>query len=56
LYELTKEEHDPEEDIIKAINNTDGTIEYELRYYNGGAGFSECLDAALDKLTSKTNG
>ena len=50
LYSLTKEYVEYDEDIIRAKRNDDGTIEYELKYYNGGAGFAECMDEALDKL------
>ena len=34
----------------KSYTKKDGTIEYELRYYNGGAGFGECMEEAFDKL------
>ena len=50
LYSITKTDHDLEEEIIKAEPKEDGTIEYELRYYNGGAGFEECMEEAFDKL------
>ena len=50
LYSITKSAHDLEEEIIKAEPREDGTIEYELRYYNGGAGFEECMEEAFDKL------
>ena len=52
LYKLTKESYEYDDDIIRASNNVDGTIEYELKYYNGGAGFGECMDEALDKLNA----
>jgi hypothetical protein len=50
LYKITQEWHDLDEDIIKADLMDDGTIIYELRYYNGGAGFDECMEMAFDKL------
>jgi len=50
LYKLDNNEYEPDEDIIKANQKEDGTIEYELRYYNGGAGFDECIEEAFDKL------
>ena len=50
IYKITKEHHDLDEDIIKADLMDDGTIVYELRYYNGGAGFQECMEEAFDKL------
>ena len=50
LYSITYESHDLEEEIIKAEIQPDGSIDFELRYYNGGAGFSECLQEAFNKL------
>lgn len=50
LYEITKTIVDEEDDIIRAQRNEDGDIEYELRYYNGGAGFEECLEEAIDNM------
>lgn len=52
LYKiLSKTEHDLYEEIIKVETTNDPwVLEYELRYYNGGAGFTECLEEALDKL------
>lgn len=38
------------EDIIEAKRISYGVIEYELKYYNGGAGFSECMEEALNNL------
>ena len=53
LYQLDNTKHEPDEEIIRAHKNKDGVIEYELRYYNGGAGFEECLEKAFDKLQQK---
>ena len=50
LYKLESKEIDPYEDIIRAEIKDETTIEYELKFYNGGAGFSECLEEAFDKL------
>ena len=55
LYKITKSEHDLEEEIIRADYNQDGNINYELKYYNGGAGFNECLEEAFDKLVRQEN-
>lgn len=35
---------------IEALKEGNGTIEYEVRFYNGGVGFSECLEEAFDKI------
>jgi hypothetical protein len=50
LFKITKETHEPDEEIINAKKIAKDTFEYELRYYNGGAGFSECLEEALNKV------
>ena len=50
LYSITKTDHDLEEEIIKAEPRADGRINYELKYYNGGAGFEECMEVAFDML------
>ena len=50
LFKISREELDPYEDIIRAKEIDKDVYEYELRYYNGGAGFEECLEEALDKI------
>ena len=53
LYKIEHTERDNDEEIIKAIEKEDNTIEYELKYYNGAAGFSECLEQAFDEMIYK---
>ena len=55
LYEITVEGVDADDDIIRANFNQDGTIDYELRFYNGGTGFEECLEEAFDNLDFSEN-
>ena len=51
LYEITRVNVDLDDEIIKAeFDSTNDNINYELRYYNGGAGFEECLEEAFDKI------
>jgi hypothetical protein len=50
VYEVESKELDPYDGIFNASHNNDGTIAFELRYYNGGCDFSEALDEALKKL------
>ena len=50
LYKLEYESLDADGDIIKAHELADGTIDFELRFYNGGAGFEECLEEAFDEI------
>jgi len=55
LFEiLSKKDHDMYEEIMELEVNEDGTLNYELKYYNGGCGFSEALEYAMDKH-KKTN-
>jgi len=45
--------HDKELDEFgfeEATRNEDGTVDYFLSYYNGGASFDEALKSALDKV------
>lgn len=50
LFRISKEEHELDEEILYANKCDDGTIDFELRWYNGGASFNECLSEAMDKL------
>tara|TARA_R110000822_G_scaffold290310_1_gene412355 strand:- start:79 stop:426 length:348 start_codon:yes stop_codon:yes gene_type:complete len=51
LYKIySKEEIESNDEIMTAKVINEGVIEYELRYYNGGVGFEECLEEALNKL------
>lgn len=51
LYSITKEDKDLTDDIIEAKKNKDGSISYELRYYNEVAGFSECMEEAFLEMS-----
>lgn len=48
VYTVEKTEVDQYDDIFKSSNNDDGTIDFEVKYYNGGCGFNEAIDMALD--------
>lgn len=50
LYSIAYESKDLDDEIINAEVKEDGSIDFELRYYNGGAGFEECLQEAFSKL------
>ena len=50
LYKLDNEEFEMNDEIIIAKEKSETIVEYELRYYNGGAGFSECLEEAFNEL------
>ena len=50
LYELDNNGYDDNDEIIRAEEKSETIVEYELKYYNGGAGFEECLAEAFNKL------
>lgn len=50
IYKLNDTEIDEDGDIRTASNRADGRVDYEVRFYNGGAGFDECIEEAFDKL------
>lgn len=55
FYKVKDEEIDPDYDIYNAEKLEDGSISYEVKYYNGGCGFSEALDTAIKKLQQSMN-
>jgi hypothetical protein len=50
LYQIKSVEIDPNDDIITASLNEDGSIDFELKYYNGGASMKEAMASAMKKL------
>lgn len=50
IWEIEKTSVDPYDDIAEASKNPDGTIDFVVRYYNGGTCFSEMLDEALENV------
>jgi len=49
LFKINKEYHDLDEEIIKATE-IEGGYEFDLKYYNGGASFNECLTEAIRRI------
>ena len=49
LYDVDKENIDPESSVFKASVNDNGTINFEVRYYNGGCSFDEAIETALEE-------
>ena len=45
--------NDIDSDIFNAHDNNDGTIDYEVLYYNGGCSFDEAVEYAIDNMKSK---
>ncbi len=50
LYSLKYRELEEDAEIIRASRKSSNTIEYELKWYNGGASMDECMEEALDML------
>ena len=51
LYEvIQKQGVDADDDIFEATQNPDGTIDFVVKYYNGGCGFYDAIGEALDSL------
>jgi len=54
LYQALKcEEIDMDTDQFKANRNQDGSIDFNVRYYNGGCSLGEALETAIKKLENK---
>lgn len=47
VYTVEKESYELNDDIFESKKNDDGTIDFEVKYYNGGCGFNEAIDEAL---------
>ena len=51
IYEVVEKKHRSiDEDIFEAHANLDGSIEYEVMYYNGGCSFNEAIEYALEDM------
>lgn len=51
VYEVLEQNYkDTEYDIFNARKNDDGTIDYDVMYYNGGCYFDEAIGHALDSM------
>lgn len=54
LYKIVERNYmDTEYDIFTAYENKNGTIDYEVMYYNGGCSFSEAIEEALNNMESR---
>jgi hypothetical protein len=50
LYHLESTEMSDDEDIYNARENTDGSINFEVKFYNGGCSLSEAIEEAVGRL------
>jgi hypothetical protein len=49
VYDYKDEELDPSEHFV-AVKGDDGTIGFSVAYYNGGCGFKEAIEYALETI------
>ena len=47
VFSVKRNEYDDADDIFESSKNEDGTIDFQVKYYNGGCGFGEALEEAL---------
>ena len=47
VYSVERNEYDDAGDIFESTKNEDGTIDFQVKYHNGGCGFGEALGEAL---------
>ncbi|MDP4159789.1 MAG: hypothetical protein Q8911_08515 [Bacillota bacterium] len=48
LYFVEKQDIDPDEDICRVEKNSNGTFDFEVKYYNGGCSFDEAIQEAFE--------
>lgn len=47
VYSIVRNEYEDGNDIFESSKNKDGTIDFQVKYYNGGCGFGEAMEEAL---------
>ena len=51
VYKVIEKNHKGiDDDIFNAHDNGDGTIDYEVMHYDGGCGFNEAIEYALEDM------
>jgi hypothetical protein len=53
IYEMEDKPFVDDADIFEMSENPDGSLEYLVRFYNGGCGLFEALDTAYDRNINK---
>ena len=48
VFIVKKEIQDPYDNVFQATKNEDGSYDFVVKYYNGGCGFSEAIEYALE--------
>lgn len=53
IYKIDIEsDESPPKDFFRVQRKPDGSIHFEVQYYNGGCGFHEALENAMEALTN----
>jgi hypothetical protein len=55
LFEVLEDKNFEYSDVSFATKNSDGSISYVLKFYNGGTCFNEMIEEAVVKLQKKEN-
>jgi hypothetical protein len=55
VYEVTDMKDMQYDDVFESNKNEDGSIDIHVKYYNGGCGFSEAIEYALEEDKDATN-
>lgn len=54
LYEINNmQEYGEDDDIFKSVKNSDNSIDFEVKFYNGGCPLEEALETALEERNQK---
>ena len=53
IYKVEMEDKEDNEDIFEASRESDGTISFTVKYYNGGCGFNEAIEEAFKLMDVK---
>lgn len=51
IYEITESEEIGDFDIFDMHDNKDGTLDFDVMFYNGGCCLSEALERAYNRMT-----
>lgn len=53
VFEITGDYVEDIDDVFKSSDNSDGSISFEVKYYNGGCGFYEAIEYAVENKVGK---
>ena len=50
IFQVDQNQIDAEDDIFEAYQNQDGTINFTVKYYDGGSSFNEAIEESLANM------